>query len=430
MSVSFSATYVQFVAELLETFPEYASQLNAAKEDPKARENFLAVWKTHTNNIAVQNDSIFTEAGLELVPGFSMTKKLWSELSNNSRTAIWRYLTSLLLIAAAFDGAEKTDGIWDISGFEHDMEEMMKRLKSGEDNGMKDIFEKLAKMAEGFGMKDISGAFGGAGGAEPKFKIPERLFKGHIAKIAEEIVGEFCRELPDVLISSKAGNVRSNRRRDASRNHLLSALDASLRRLRRSHIDVWHIHAWDPYTPLDETLAAAAHAIDSGKVRYLGVSNYSGWQLTSAALGSKYPIISAQMEYSLLQRGIEREVIPAATDLGIGIMAWSPLGRGVLTGKYRKGIPSDSRGAAPHFAKHIEPYLDNRSTRIVEAVAVAAEGLGYSPLEVALAWVRDAPGVTSSLIGARTGAQLRGVLKSEEIALPEIVRNALNDVSA
>ena len=210
MSVSFSATYVQFVAELLETFPEYAGALNAAKTDSKARENFLAVWKTHTNNIAVQNDSIFTEAGLELVPGFSMTDKLWSELSNNSRTAIWRYLTSLLLIAAAFDGAEKTDGIWDISGFEHDMEEMMKRLKAGEDNGMKDIFEKLAKMAEGFGMKDISGAFEGLGGTgpdgKPKFKIPEKLFKGHIAKIAEEIVSEFNPEdfglSPEILNSN------------------------------------------------------------------------------------------------------------------------------------------------------------------------------------------------------------------------------------
>ena len=101
-----------------------------------------------------------------------------------------------------------------------------------------------------------------------------------------------------------------------------------------------------------------------------------------------------------------------------------------MTGKYRKGVPSDSRGAAPHFAKHIEPYLDNRSSAICEAGCLAAEGLRYSPLEVALAWVRDAPGVTSSLIGARTGAQLRGVLKSEEISLPEIVRNALDDVSA
>ena len=137
-----------------------------------------------------------------------------------------------------------------------------------------------------------------------------------------------------------------------------------------------------------------------------------------------------QNEYSLLNRAVEIEVLDAAQECGLGFLAWAPLARGVLTGKYRKGIPSDSRGAAPHFAKHIEPYLDNRSARIVEAVAVAAEGLGYSPLEVALAWVRDAPGVTTSLIGARTGAQLRGVLKSEEILLPDIVRNALNDVSA
>ena len=210
MSVSFSATYVQFVTELLETFPEYANALNAAKEDPKARENFLAVWKTHTNNIAVQNSSIFTDAGLELVPGFAMTAKLWSELSDNSRNAIWRYLTSLLLIAAAFDGGAKTDGIWDISGFEHDMEEMMKRLKAGEDHGMKDIFEKLSKLAEGLGMKDISGAFDGLGGTgpdgKPKFKNPEKHFKGHIAKIAEEIVSEFNPEdfglSPEILNSN------------------------------------------------------------------------------------------------------------------------------------------------------------------------------------------------------------------------------------
>lgn len=194
MSVSFGATYEQFISELLGTFPEYATALTNAKTDSKARDNFLAVWKTHTNSIAAQNSAIFTDTGLELVPGFAMTAKLWSELSTNSRDAIWRYLTSLLLIAAAFDGGSKTDGIWDISGFEHDMEEMMKRLKAGEDNGMKDIFDKLSKMAESFGFKDMSGAFGGAAdGAEggPKFKIPERLFKGHIAKIAEEIVSEF-----------------------------------------------------------------------------------------------------------------------------------------------------------------------------------------------------------------------------------------------
>ena len=248
--------------------------------------------------------------------------------------------------------------------------------------------------------------------------------------VSEEIVGEFCREQPDVLISSKAGSVRTNRRRDASRSHLLTALDASLRRLRRTHIDVWHIHAWDPYTPIEETLSAAEHAIDSGKVRYLGISNYSGWQLTSAALGSKYPIISAQMEYSLLQRGIEREVIPAAEDLGVGIMAWSPLGRGVLTGKYRHGTPADSRAATSHFSAFITPYFNDRSRVIVDAVCTAAEGLGLTPIDVALAWSSARRQVSSAVIGARTAAQLRVVLNSVNAQLPPEIHEALDEVSA
>lgn len=248
--------------------------------------------------------------------------------------------------------------------------------------------------------------------------------------VSEEIVGEFCREQPDVLISSKAGSVRTNRRRDASRSHLLTALDASLRRLRRTHIDVWHIHAWDPYTPIEETLSAAEHAIDSGKVRYLGISNYSGWQLTSAALGSKYPIISAQMEYSLLQRGIEREVIPAAEDLGVGIMAWSPLGRGVLTGKYRHGTPADSRAATSHFSAFITPYLNDRSRAIVDAVCTAAEGLGLTPIDVALAWTSARRQVSSAVIGARTAAQLRVVLNSVNAQIPPEIHEALDEVSA
>jgi aryl-alcohol dehydrogenase-like predicted oxidoreductase len=248
--------------------------------------------------------------------------------------------------------------------------------------------------------------------------------------VSEEIVGEFCRERSDVLISSKAGSVRTNRRRDASRSHLLNALDASLRRLRLTHLDVWHIHAWDPYTPIDETLSAAEHAIDSGKVRYLGISNYSGWQLTSAALGSKYPVISAQMEYSLLQRGIEREVVPAAMDLGVGIMAWSPLGRGVLTGKYRHGTPADSRAATSHFSAFITPYLNDRSRAIVDAVCTAGEGLGLTPIDVALAWISARPKVSSAVIGARTAAQLRVVLNSVNAQLPPEIHDALDEVSA
>lgn len=241
----------------------------------------------------------------------------------------------------------------------------------------------------------------------------------------------------DVVIATKAGLSFSNGTRtiDASRHNLIADLDKSLARLGTDFVDVWQVHAWDDSTPLDDTLSALDYAYTTGRARYVGISNYSGWQIARAATkqqsnSMKAPLTTVQSEYSLLNRDVEIEVLDAAQECGLGFLAWAPLARGVLTGKYRKGVPSDSRGAAPHFAKHIEPYLDSRSSRIVEAVAVAAEGLGYSPLEVALAWVRDAPGVTTSLIGARTGAQLRGVLKSEEISLPEIVRNALNDVSA
>ena len=137
-----------------------------------------------------------------------------------------------------------------------------------------------------------------------------------------------------------------------------------------------------------------------------------------------------QNEYSLLNREAEQELLPCADELNVGFLAWAPLARGVLTGKYRRGIPSDSRAAAPHFVKHVEPYLNDRAARIVEAVSVAAEGLGFAPLEVSLAWVRDNPLVTSAIVGARTGAQLRGILTSEEIVLPQTIRDVLDEVSA
>jgi len=257
---------------------------------------------------------------------------------------------------------------------------------------------------------------------------------------SERVIGGLVGTLfnrDDIVIATKAGIGFADGARtiNASRHTLIAELDRSLARLGSDFVDVWQVHAWDDSTPLDDTLSALDYAYTTGRARYVGISNYSGWQIARAATkqqsnSMKAPLTTVQCEYSLLNRDAEIEILDAAQECGLGFLAWAPLARGVLTGKYRKGIPSDSRGAAPHFAKHIEPYLDSRSSRIVEAVAVAADGLGYSPLEVALAWVRDAPGVTSSLIGARTGAQLRGVLKSEEISLPDIVRNALNDVSA
>ena len=255
---------------------------------------------------------------------------------------------------------------------------------------------------------------------------------GDSEKVIGGLVGSlFKRE--EVIIATKGGIsfVDGVRTVNTSRGALLSELDASLKRLGTDYIDLWQVHTWDDETPLDDTLAALETAYQSGRARYVGVSNYSGWQSARAITKqeTKSPIATLQNEYSLLNRDIEREVLPCAIELNVGILAWSPLGRGVLTGKYRNGTPSDSRGASPHFAGFVEPYLDERSKRIVEAVQIAADGLGYSPLEVALAWVRDAMGVTSAIVGARTGAQLRGILRSEEISLPGVVRQALDEIS-
>jgi len=257
---------------------------------------------------------------------------------------------------------------------------------------------------------------------------------------SERVIGGLIGTLfkrEDVAIATKAGVTFPDgiRTVNNSRQSLIADLDRSLARLETDYVDIWQIHSWDPHNPLEDTLSALDYAYSSGKARYVGISNFSGWQSARAITiqesnSAKAPIVTNQVEYSLLNREIEDEVLPCADETGIGILAWAPLGRGVLTGKYRKGIPSDSRAAAPHFVKHVEPYLRDKPQRIVEAVAVAAEGLGFAPLEVALAWVRDTPGITSAIVGARTGAQLRGILTSEEITLPEIVRDALNEISA
>ncbi len=257
---------------------------------------------------------------------------------------------------------------------------------------------------------------------------------------AEELLGRLLGEVvprEEVVIATKAGVTRSRHGRDAdtSRGTLIATLDASLSRLSVDHVDLWQVHTWVDRIPLEETLSALDYAVTTGRAAYVGVSNYTGWQSAQAATWQRAtpgraPLTSTQVEYSLLQRRPESEIIPAADALGLGVLPWSPLGRGVLTGKYRAGTPADSRGASPHFAGFIAGYLDDRCSRVVEAVARAAEGLGWSPLEVALAWVRDRPGVTAPLLGARTAAQLRGALGSEECVLPPELVDALDDVSA
>ncbi|MBT2525977.1 aldo/keto reductase [Streptomyces sp. ISL-99] len=257
---------------------------------------------------------------------------------------------------------------------------------------------------------------------------------------AEYLLGQLVERLvprPDLVIATKAGSVPDpDRRFDGSRGHLLAALDASLERLGTDYVDVWQVHAFDPATPLDETLQALDIAVSSGRARYAGVSNFSGWQLAKAATwqlaapGVRTRLASTQMEYSLLQRGVEREVLPAALDLGVGLLPSSPLGRGVLTGKYRRTVPPDSRGGSEHLAGFVAPYLDDAASRIVDAVATAADGLATTPLQVALAWVRDRPGVVAPIVGARNARQLSAALSVEALSLPDEICQALDDVSA
>lgn len=238
-----------------------------------------------------------------------------------------------------------------------------------------------------------------------------------------------------VVVATKAGLVRDGRRVNTSRGHLLAALDASIDRLGIDHVDLWQVHVWDPRTPLDETLSALDAAVRTGRTRYVGVSNHAGWQLAAATTrlgqigGAGVGVVSDQVEYSLLERGVEREVVPAAAHLGVGLLAWSPLGRGVLTGKYRAGTPADSRGAQEALGPSVREFLNDRSRRVVDGVVVAADGLGVTPAEVALAWVRDRPGVSAALIGARTVHQLAAALASADLVLPQEIRTALDDVS-
>lgn len=238
----------------------------------------------------------------------------------------------------------------------------------------------------------------------------------------------------DLVIAGKAGIHQGDAGvvRDASRRALMNQLDQSLRDLGTDHLDLWQVHHWDAKTPVEETIATLDNAVRMGKVRYAGICNYSGWQTAVAQnwyakVNPAEKLVSTQVEYSLVNRQIETEVLPAAQYAGMDLLVWSPLGRGVLTGKYRGGIPGDSRAASDHWENFVAPYLP--LTHIVDAVAKAADGLGVSPSHIALAWVRDQPGVAAAIVGARTASQLAESLSSEDLELPQEIRDALNDVS-
>lgn len=252
---------------------------------------------------------------------------------------------------------------------------------------------------------------------------------------AEAVLGSLLGDVvarSEVVLAVLGGLPRSwsEGRLDASRKGLLDSLDASLSRLGTDSVDFWMAPSPVSGTSLDETLGALEWAYRSGRARYVGVTNYTGWELARHCATAGFPISVHETEYSLLARRAEEEVLPASVACGVGTFAWAPLGRGALTGKYRSQLPSDSRAASDDWAGYLEPYLSGRSGRITEAVCTAARGLEISPAEVALRWLLQRPSVASAVLGARTGAQLKELLACSQESLPAQIAEVLDEVSA
>lgn len=253
---------------------------------------------------------------------------------------------------------------------------------------------------------------------------------------SEEILGEaLAGKREDVLIASKVRFRMGDAPNMAglSRHHVIAGCEASLRRLRTDHIDLYQVHEWDGLTPLEETLSALEHLLDSGKVRYVGASNYAAWQLMKAlgiAEREHLPrFVSQQVYYSLQERSAEYELIPLALDQGLGTLVWSPLAGGLLSGKYRRG--EDAPPGSRHLTDWDEPpvYDEDRLYDTIDVLVSIAEGHGVSAAQVALAWLLGRPSISSVVIGARTDEQLADNLKAIELDLPGADRAKLEEVS-
>jgi aryl-alcohol dehydrogenase-like predicted oxidoreductase len=254
--------------------------------------------------------------------------------------------------------------------------------------------------------------------------------------LSEEIVGQVLEGRRDqVLVATKARMPMGDGPNDAglSRHHLIRECEASLRRLRTDHIDLYQVHEWDGQTPLEETLEALDDLVRAGKVGYVGCSNYAGWQLMKAlGVAERRGLdrfCSQQIHYTLQAREAEYELVPIAVDQGLGILVWSPLAGGLLTGKYRRGRPGPE-GSRLLSGWDEPPVRDqDKLYDIVEVLVKVASERGASPAQVALAWLLDRPAVTSVIIGARTTGQLVDNLGAADLVLSGDELARLEEVS-
>ncbi len=262
--------------------------------------------------------------------------------------------------------------------------------------------------------------------------------------VSEEIVGRWMKgkRRDDLVIATKVRFPMGEGPNDVGlgRKHILSAVEASLRRLGTDYIDLYQVHAWDDATPLEETLSTLDELVRSGKVRYIGVSNFCGWQLQKAVDISKQmgwePFRCLQPLYNLLDRYTEWELIPVCINEGLGVIPWSPLRGGWLTGKYRRGMEKPPEGTRVDLAERQgwseswSRYNTERTWRVIDELLAVAEEVGKTPAQVALNWLLQRPGVTAPIIGARNMEQLEDNLGASGWALSEEHMERLNEVSA
>ncbi len=296
-----------------------------------------------------------------------------------------------------------------------------------------------------FGGRGVFGKVGATQSTEARRQIDQCLEAGvnlidtadvYSDGLSEEIVGEAIRGRRDrLLIATKARMAMGSGANDAglSRQHLIEACEASLRRLGVDHIDLYQVHEWDGQTPVEETLEALDLLVRSGKVRYVGCSNFTGWQLAKAmGIAERRGLpryVSQQIHYSLQAREAEYELVPAGLDLGVGIMVWAPLAGGLLSGKYRRG--QDPPAGSRHLTDWGEPPVRDADKLydIVDALVEIGESRDVSAAQVALAWLLGRPGVATLVIGARTTEQLADNLEAANLTLSDDERARLDELT-